>query len=406
MQDYVRTRLLRNSKFENAVEMTHHPDLTLEVLKAKPDIGWGFHNMATHPNFTFEWVIEFPLRFWDWNKLSELVDVDTLARNPNLFWNWRILTERMSHTDILKYPTLQWDFNTLYFPEITDEHIPFFNEFQDLIPDWKWYRLATCVRWSTFKKTLYLPWMWFIGDVNIKTEEFLPEDIELIRMCEILCNWIKLTTIVHIDIIHANQDLPWNRDYLQWNRTTWNTPSESAELCVLRWISANRIKRAWRRAISDPNYQMCRHRLRREFKELDTIHTSMASVGFYKLRPDAIIPSKATPGSIGLDLHSVEPYIILPGQRVVVSTGLQVFLPDGVYGRIAPRSGLAVKHGLDVGAGVIDPDYLGEVRVVLFNHDENIPFIIRPGYRIAQLILEKALDVTSVNEIPQQQQQD
>lgn len=107
-----------------------------------------------------------------------------------------------------------------------------------------------------------------------------------------------------------------------------------------------------------------------------------------KLVPHATIPSRATPGSAGFDLYSAEGYVVLPQHRVVVSTGIQVALPDGTYGRVAPRSGLAVKHGLDVGAGVIDPDYTGELKVVLFNHDPKQTFIIRPGYRIAQLILE------------------
>jgi dUTP pyrophosphatase len=126
------------------------------------------------------------------------------------------------------------------------------------------------------------------------------------------------------------------------------------------------------------------------------------AVQFTKLRPDAIIPSKATAGSIGLDLCSVESYVIAPLQRAVISTGLTVKLPDGVYGRVAPRSGLAVKHGIDVGAGVIDPDYTGEIRIVLFNHDTKVPYVIRPGYRVAQLILEQAFipsdvyDATSV----------
>ena len=120
----------------------------------------------------------------------------------------------------------------------------------------------------------------------------------------------------------------------------------------------------------------------------------MATVTFIKLRPDALVPSKATERSIGLDLFSAEPYVVLPGQRTVVSTGISVILPEGTYGRIAPRSGLAVKHGLGVGAGVIDPDYTGEIRVVLFNHDLQTPYVIRPGYRIAQLILEQALDPT------------
>ncbi len=122
-------------------------------------------------------------------------------------------------------------------------------------------------------------------------------------------------------------------------------------------------------------------------------------VKFYKLRPDAVIPSRETPSSVGFDLYSVEPYVVLPGQRIVVSTGLRARFPDGVYGRIAPRSGLAVKHGLDVSDGVVDNSYDGELRVVLFNHDQATPFIIRPGYRIAQLILHEALVPDTVSEV-------
>ena len=121
-------------------------------------------------------------------------------------------------------------------------------------------------------------------------------------------------------------------------------------------------------------------------------------IQFVKLRPDAMIPTKGTVGSIGLDLCSVESYVIAPLQRAVISTGLTVQIPEGVYGRIAPRSGLAVKHGIDVGAGVIDPDYTGEIRIVLFNLDSKNPYVIRPGYRVAQLIFEKALVDLSVYE--------
>jgi len=102
-----------------------------------------------------------------------------------------------------------------------------------------------------------------------------------------------------------------------------------------------------------------------------------------KLVSTANLPVRATSGSAGYDLFSIDSYVVLPGRRVVVSTGISVQLPPGTYGRIAPRSGLAVKHGLDTLAGVIDPDYQGEVKVVLQK-----PFVIRPGYRIAQLILE------------------
>ena len=107
-----------------------------------------------------------------------------------------------------------------------------------------------------------------------------------------------------------------------------------------------------------------------------------------KLVSHAIIPQRSTPGAVGYDLHSSEGYVILSGQRAVISTGLSFEFPPGVYGRVAPRSGLAVKHGLNVGAGVVDPDYTGEVKVVLFNHDK-APFVIKAGYRIAQIICER-----------------
>lgn len=103
---------------------------------------------------------------------------------------------------------------------------------------------------------------------------------------------------------------------------------------------------------------------------------------------NAIIPTRGSPKAAGFDLYSTDGYVVMPGHRVVVSTGITVTLPSGTYGRVAPRSGLAVKHGVDVLAGVIDPDYTGEVKVVLVNTDGRVPFFIKPGYRIAQLILE------------------
>ena len=113
------------------------------------------------------------------------------------------------------------------------------------------------------------------------------------------------------------------------------------------------------------------------------------SLGVKKLCFDAIIPTRGSDGAVGYDLYSSEDAIV-PCQagRALVSTGIALSIPDGLYGRVAPRSGLAVKHCINVGAGVIDPDYTGEVKVVLFNHGmEN--FEIKKGDRIAQLILER-----------------
>lgn len=107
-----------------------------------------------------------------------------------------------------------------------------------------------------------------------------------------------------------------------------------------------------------------------------------------RLNTQAILPTRATSGSAGYDLTAIRDDTISPSGRLLIPIGISLKLPEGVYGRIAPRSGLAVKKGIQVGAGVIDPDYTGEIHVLLFNHGtEN--FEIRTGDRIAQLILEK-----------------
>lgn len=129
----------------------------------------------------------------------------------------------------------------------------------------------------------------------------------------------------------------------------------------------------------------------------------MASLNVKRLVPNAVLPTRGTPGSAGYDLYSTDGFIIMPGHRVVVTTGVSVELPNGTYGRIAPRSGLAVKHGVDVLAGVVDPDYTGELKVVLVNTDLRRAFMIRPGYRIAQLILENytSAEVVEVPYVPE-----
>ncbi|PIA12607.1 deoxyuridine 5'-triphosphate nucleotidohydrolase [Coemansia reversa NRRL 1564] len=101
----------------------------------------------------------------------------------------------------------------------------------------------------------------------------------------------------------------------------------------------------------------------------------------------AKIPTRGSDKAAGYDLYSSENTVINAKDRKVVSTGLMIKCPEGTYGRIAPRSGLAFKHGIDVGGGVVDADYTGVVKVILFNHStEN--FEIKIGDRIAQIIFE------------------
>jgi|TARA_R110002051_G_scaffold262731_1_gene322585 dUTP pyrophosphatase len=114
----------------------------------------------------------------------------------------------------------------------------------------------------------------------------------------------------------------------------------------------------------------------------------MISVYIKKLEESAAIPTRATDLDAGYDLYSVNDGVIPAGGRKVVGTGIAIAIPPPYYGRVAPRSGLAVKKGIDVLAGVIDAGYRGEVGVVLQNlSSEDFPY--KKGDRVAQLILEQ-----------------
>ena len=104
--------------------------------------------------------------------------------------------------------------------------------------------------------------------------------------------------------------------------------------------------------------------------------------------PEAIMPTRATDGSAGYDLYSVEKVTLWPNERKTISTGLRLTTPGGTYLRVAPRSGLAHKKGIHVMGGVIDHDYTGLLGVILYNtHDRPMTFEV--GDRIAQGIFER-----------------
>ena len=105
------------------------------------------------------------------------------------------------------------------------------------------------------------------------------------------------------------------------------------------------------------------------------------------LSDNAKLPKRATDGSAGYDLYSAENIIIPAKSRKLVNLDISITVPVGTYGRIAPRSGMSVK-GIDIGAGIIDIDYIGIVRCLLINQNNN-DFQVNIGDRIAQLILEE-----------------
>jgi dUTP pyrophosphatase len=100
------------------------------------------------------------------------------------------------------------------------------------------------------------------------------------------------------------------------------------------------------------------------------------------------LPQYAHMGDAGADLRAAKAHVMSPRSRELIATGISLELPEGHVGLIWPRSGLAVKLGLDCGAGVVDSHYRGEIKVLLFNHSDT-EIQIQSGDRIAQLIIQK-----------------
>ena len=132
-----------------------------------------------------------------------------------------------------------------------------------------------------------------------------------------------------------------------------------------------------------------------KFAVLPTDEVEISTIKFKRLGPEARRPEKKSEITAGYDISTTESKIIQPWKREVVSTQIVLAIPHSAYGRIAPRSGLALK-GIDVAAGIIDSDYRGEVKILLVNHS-NVQFEIRTGDRIAQLIIEK-ISLDKLNE--------
>ena len=129
-----------------------------------------------------------------------------------------------------------------------------------------------------------------------------------------------------------------------------------------------------------------------------------------KLREDATLPFYATEGASGLDLACVEDVVVIrPLERVLVSTGIAIELPEGYEAQVRPRSGLALKKGVTVlnSPGTIDQDYRGEIKVILINLSDK-EVVIEKGERIAQMVISPVVraEVIEVDELSSTKRQD
>lgn len=118
----------------------------------------------------------------------------------------------------------------------------------------------------------------------------------------------------------------------------------------------------------------------------------MMKIAFMKLSEDATTPTQAHPFDAAYDLHATEDYLLQPRERHLFATNIACLMPAGYYGRVAPRSGLAYKYGIDVLAGVVDRSYTGDIGVILINLGEEA-YQVKKWDRIAQFIIENCAQV-------------
>ena len=130
----------------------------------------------------------------------------------------------------------------------------------------------------------------------------------------------------------------------------------------------------------------------------------MIELSIRRLRDDAVLPQSAYDGDAGLDLTACEHVTLAPGERALIGTGLAIAIPPGYAGFVQPRSGLATRHGITIvnTPGLVDSGYRGELRVILLNTDPSESFTIKPGMRIAQLVILEtpAVAVVEVDSLP------
>ena len=218
--------------------------------------------------------------------------------------------------------------------------------------------------------------LWSTGQV------YIPDSIPSFQ--RIMGHWLdKQVKVGTVKVLSTNDELE-----------SLKQPSEIASIEILKspqfWaVRQTETQYSWRSSHAQGGTGTA--------KFFEMIHPSFGMLKVQKLNNNAALPKRSTDGAAGYDLCASQDCTIPVGGKGLVHTGLAISFPAGLYAKIAPRSGLALKRFIDIGAGVIDSDYRGEVGVVLFNHGDQ-EFVVKMGDRIAQLILEK-IDTPPVKEV-------
>lgn len=309
MKRYVNLRLKRQvGASPGSVGLSDHPDLTIETIESLPEYPWEFDTIDTHPNFRLDWVERLPEKPWSWSRLhinksfsytfvekfldkpwnwtsmSRKVTLQTLKTYPHFPWDWVSVTvcSDITPTEMAKSPEFPWRIDLISFNQIEDSDLEFLYRYRDEFTVDNWIDFTTTASWEIIKKTFDLYWV--VDIIKFDSVQFTQNDIDFFKLhLEYTWNWAILSLMVPFDLIRDNLDLPWVHSLVSMNPSItyddvvscphieWdilNTPCEPVERIIRKWTAASCIKRYFKRAISDPNYKMCRDRINREFLEM------------------------------------------------------------------------------------------------------------------------------------------
>jgi len=283
------------------------PRMNLEWLQAFPDANWDWSNLEWSKNFDVSWMVAFKHKDWDWShmhmsekfdfswvflvpdvtwnwdKLSEMAKLEHVAANPNLPWVWATVTAYANITAVqmMQHLYLPWDVSTIRFDSVTADEIGFLRYFNNDFSNGAWIDHTIHTPWNLIKLNADLRWDKY--HIKFKDGDITESDIDFIMSFNHLdWNWENLSCFVPFSVIRKYQDLPWVNEMLSFNNSlTYNdvvecpnmgwdycmVPCEPEDMALKKWVSASIIKRAWRNAICNPKYAMCKRRLQKEAQE-------------------------------------------------------------------------------------------------------------------------------------------
>lgn len=304
MEEYIASGLIRNvekwaphkddllARADFFKSMSENPILNEKTLRRYKDESWCAKSLVRNPSFSFGWIDIVPDIGWNWQKLSAMnPTIDIVRKYSHAPWDWVqvSLSDGITFTDMTNNRDLPWVIEEVLFRSITcDDEIEYLRTFATRYDFYAWVDHSERVSWDIFKKNMDLPWSLYHIHPVVKDQT----DLDIIMSNPYLWNWIEISKNASIDLILKNKGIRgwvWSivslHEELEYHHVIENPDipwsyglvpiEEFDERLARKWIAASKIKRAFKRAMSNPLYKRCRDRLLEEWGEMN-INTNVA----------------------------------------------------------------------------------------------------------------------------------